>query len=364
MNILITGGAGFIGFHLAKRLMSSTQHNVVMVDNINSYYDTQLKFDRLLQLGIDVSADSKTNSYQEPREIKSTISDKVVFYHSDICHYDNLTKIAEKHNIEFVFNLAAQAGVRYAQKNPQQYIQSNILGFFNIMELCKTYNLRLMYASSSSVYGLNGKMPFSESDATLHPVSLYAATKISNEVIAHSYASTAGVSSIGLRFFTVYGEYGRPDMALYSFTKNIIEGKPIQLFNNGNVSRDFTYISDIINIIEQIFVNFEKAFEDNPIIKDGQNLTPARSIYNHRVLNIGRNELRTLNEFVTEIENAVGKKAIKEYLDMQTGDVKATYADMTQIKSLFNIEPKISLHEGVANFVAWYREYHSVTVYK
>jgi UDP-glucuronate 4-epimerase len=333
MKILITGAAGFIGFHLCKEFLLKG-HEVVGVDNINDYYDPSLKHARISQIPV------KNFSF-----IKANISS-----------IKDLEDIFSEHNIEYVVNLAAQAGVRYSISHPQAYIQSNLVGFGNILEMCRNYKVKhLIFASSSSIYGLNSTMPFSTNDSADHPVSLYAATKKSNELMAHSYAHLYDLPVTGLRFFTVYGPWGRPDMAYFLFTKAILEQQPIKVFNQGLMKRDFTYIDDIIFGITSLL--------DLPPTKnlDWNSLVPAlgSSSAPYAIYNIGNNQPVELNEFIAAIESAVGKKAIREYLPMQPGDVKETFADIGPLNRKIGFKPTTSIQEGMQNFVQWYTSYYS-----
>lgn len=321
-RIIITGGAGFIGFHLARKLLQNGV-NVIAVDNINDYYDTKLKEDRLNIL-------TKYNGFS--------------FIKEDISNKEGVNKIFHDNEPDIVINLAAQAGVRYSFENPDSYIKSNIIGFFNILEACKNSKIEhLIFASSSSVYGANKKTPFSTNDKTDCPISLYAATKKANEALAYSYSNSFGLATTGLRFFTVYGPYGRPDMAYFSFTNNIIDGKPIKVFNSGNLSRDFTYIDDIVEGIIRIIPNSPKEDINNTKFK---------------VYNIGNNQPVKLLDFINTLEKHIGKVAEKEFVEMQRGDVYTTYADITEIMNDFGFRPSTSIDEGIMKFIAWYKEYY------
>jgi UDP-glucuronate 4-epimerase len=323
-GILITGSAGFIGFHLAKRLLEEG-YTVIGFDNLNDYYDVSLKESRLEIL----------KGYDRFTFIKGDLADKA-----------EVDSVFNTYHPDIIVNLAAQAGVRYSIENPEAYIQSNIVGFFNILEACRHNEVEhLVYASSSSVYGANKKIPFSTEDKVDKPVSLYAATKKSNELMAYTYSHLYGLPATGLRFFTVYGPYGRPDMAYFSFTKAILEGKPIKVFNNGDMYRDFTYIDDIVTGI----VNVMKS----PPIKD-ENGVP------HKLYNIGNNKPEKLMDFIQTLEQCLGKEAIKEYYPMQPGDVYQTYADVTDLMNDFDFKPDTPISIGLAKFVEWYREYYEV----
>ncbi|MBX9993185.1 NAD-dependent epimerase [Priestia aryabhattai] len=317
---LITGAAGFIGMHLSIRLLKAGC-TVVGLDNINDYYDVNLKHSRL----------SILRDYGN-----------FIFHKADLTDKNYLENIFKEQKINIVVNLAAQAGVRYSIENPDAYIQSNIVGFANILEMCRHYKVdHLLYASSSSVYGANKKIPFSIEDQVDNPVSLYAATKKSNELMAHTYSHLYKVPTTGLRFFTVYGPYGRPDMAYFSFTKAIMEDKPIKVFNNGDMYRDFTYIDDIVDGITKLVEN-SKALDENT--KD----------LPYKIYNIGNNKPEKLMDFINAIEQAVGKEAIKEYHPMQPGDVYQTYADVDNLIEDIGFQPDTPLQRGIADFVSWY----------
>jgi len=332
MKVLVTGAAGFIGFHVSKYLMKRGDE-VVGIDNINDYYDPNIKLGRL-----DMLREFDTFAFE-----KMDISDKEAM--------ENLFK---SHQFDAVINLAAQAGVRYSLENPHVYMESNIVGFLNILEGVRHHKINhLVYASSSSVYGANTLQPFSEHHNIDHPVSLYAASKKANELMAHSYSHLYNMKTTGLRFFTVYGPWGRPDMALFLFAKGILEGKPINIFNNGDMIRDFTYIDDIVEGIVRVM---DKPPSGNPDW-DGDKPDPATSYTNYRVFNIGNNSPVKLMDFVEAIENAVGKKAIKNFMPMQPGDVPSTCADVSELEKEVGFKPATSIQQGIDNFVAWYREY-------
>lgn len=344
--LLVTGSAGFIGMHVVLRA-AEMGYKVVGVDDLNGYYDVSLKLARLDKQGID-----STNI--EPGKLiwgKSGIG----FIHGGIDDLHLVKRIFSEFEVDVVVHLAAQAGVRYSIDNPEVYIRSNIDGFFNIIEACRNNEVEhLVYASSSSVYGLNRSVPFKVTDHVDHPISLYAATKKSNELMAHTYSHLFGIPTTGLRFFTVYGPWGRPDMALFKFTRNILEDKPIDVYNEGNMSRDFTYIDDIVEGIMRVM-------EKPPKLQTTRELTndPSTSTAPYRVCNIGRNEPVRLEEFIDAIEKAIGKKAVKNYMEIQPGDVEQTYADVTQLVNLTGYSPKVNVEAGVAKFVDWYREYHN-----
>lgn len=335
MKILVTGAAGFIGMHLCKKLID-LNYLVIGLDNINSYYDTSLKYARLNELGI-----AKQDIYYN-RLISS--NDNFNFIELDLTDAGNLIALFAKENFDIVINLAAQAGVRYSITNPKDYISSNIDGFFNLLEACRTFPPKhLIYASSSSVYGNHNDGPFKTSHNTDRPISLYAATKKTNELMAYTYAQLYNIPSTGLRFFTVYGPWGRPDMAYFSFTANIIEHKNIALYNNGDLKRDFTYIDDITESIERLI----------PLIPQTQNGEVP-----YRLLNIGNEKPIEVKKFVEILENHLGRKAIIDYKPMQPGDVMLTYADTTEIEHLTNFKPNTPLEHGLKNFVSWYTNYY------
>jgi UDP-glucuronate 4-epimerase len=348
MKVLVTGAAGFIGFHLCLALLKRGDE-VIGLDNINDYYDPSLKRDRLKELGITNIVDSQTvtsASYPSFRFIKIGVDEK-----------EALFSLFQENNFDAVVNLAAQAGVRYSLINPDAYIRANIVGFLNVLEACRHFPVKhLVYASTSSVYGSNTAMPFSEHQPANHPVSLYAATKKSNELMAHSYSHLYKIPTTGLRFFTVYGPWGRPDMALFVFTKAIINGEPIQVFNQGKMQRDFTYIDDIIQGVIKVL--------DNPASPDsawkGADPDPATSYAPYRIYNIGNNQPAELIEFIEAIETALGKKGIKDFLPMQPGDVPATHADITTLSADRGYSPQFSVQQGVRHFITWYKDYFKV----
>ena len=341
MKILVTGAAGFIGFHLIKALLEANpkidvvdnEDLIVGIDNINDYYDVGLKQERL--------------------KILSEIStpEKFVFIKLDLADRKGMSDIFSTYQFDTVINLGAQAGVRYSIDNPNAYIDSNVVGFVNILEGCRHHKIKhLIYASSSSVYGMNIKQPFTTADCVDFPISLYAATKKSNELMAHSYSHLYNVPTTGLRFFTVYGPYGRPDMAYFSFTKKILAGEPINVFNNGDMQRDFTYIDDIIKGIIRII--------DKPPAPQYSTVTTATAPY--KIYNIGNNQPVTLRRFITAIEDACGRKAQENLLPMQAGDVPITYADIDELVDDIGFKPETSIEEGIGKFVDWYKQYYSV----
>jgi len=353
MKILITGTAGFIGFHLAKRLLDRGDA-VVGIDNINDYYDVNLKYARLEETGILHSE----LVYGIPQV--SQKYENYTFIKLDLCDKESLESCFKTHQFDAVCNLAAQAGVRYSLTNPDAYIEANIKGFLNILECSRHFKIgHLLYASSSSVYGLNKKMPFSAHDNVDHPVSLYAASKKSNELMAHAYSHLFNLPTTALRFFTVYGPWGRPDMALFLFTKAILEGKPIEVFNNGEMKRDFTYIDDIVEGIVRIF---DKPAQSN-LNWDEKNPDPATSKAPFAVFNIGRGAPVSLLDFVKEIEKQTGITAQKIFLPMQDGDVAETSANVDDLKTMLDYEPSVSVHKGVKNFVKWFTTFYKSDIY-
>ncbi len=349
MKILITGVAGFIGFYLSEYL-ANRGDEIIGLDNINDYYDVSIKYGRLKSLGIEKS-DIEYNKlilsskFRNFSFIKLNLEDK-----------ENIEKLFKKENFDKVINLAAQAGVRYSLINPQAYINSNITGFLSILECCRNYEIKhLTYASSSSVYGLNEKQPFSSKDNVDHPVSLYAASKKSNELMAHTYSHLFGIPTTGLRFFTVYGPWGRPDMALFIFTKAILENRPIDVYNYGKMERDFTYISDIIQGIVKVNDNPPKGNKN----WNSKNPDPSSSKAPYKIYNIGNSKPVELMSFVKTIEEELGIKAHINLLPIQPGDVPATYADVTDIAETLGYKPEVSVKEGIRNFINWYKEFYS-----
>ena len=341
-KILVTGSAGFIGYHLSSRLIS-LGYKVSGLDSVNDYYDTGLKEARIKSL------------IQQAKNATSDHNSNFTFHRLDLIDKDALTELCINEQFDYVIHLAAQAGVRYSLENPQAYVDSNLVGFVNVLEACRNYPPRhFIFASSSSVYGLNSMVPFSTSQNTDHPVSLYAATKKANEVIAHSYAHLFNIHLTGLRFFTVYGPWGRPDMAYFSFTRRIYEGEPIEIFNNGDLMRDFTYIDDIIN---GIIALLDKIPQGNPSF-DPQNPDPSISSAPFRIFNIGNNNPVRLMDFIATLEETIGRKAIKVFKPMQAGDVFATHADIESLADLVEFKPVTSLETGLRFFVDWYRDYY------
>ena len=338
MRILITGAAGFIGFHLCKELIN-LNFEVLGIDNLNNYYPQTLKNDRLKNL-YDLD-NSKTN-WQ--------------FNNISLEQDNQLKESFDLFKPEVVINLAAQAGVRYSLEEPSKYIQSNIVGFMNLLECCKENKIKhFIYASSSSVYGGNKNLPFSESNGANHPVSLYAATKRSNELMAHSYSHLYDLPTTGLRFFTVYGPWGRPDMAYFIFTKSILNGVPIKIFNNGNMQRDFTYIDDVVDAI----INLIEKVPSKQSEFDFRNPNPSISWAPFRIFNIGNSTSIKLMSFIEEIENALDKKATKIFMPIQPGDVEGTEANIDALHEWSGFSPKTSLKEGIKKFIDWYKIYYS-----
>ena len=337
MLVLVTGNAGFIGFHTAKRLLERGD-SVVGIDVVNDYYDPALKRARLQEL--DKVAARSRGSYE--------------FIRADLADRCTLDTCFASHKFDRVIHLAAQAGVRYSLENPRAYVESNIVAFTNLLEACREARApHLVYASTSSVYGANTKMPFNEHDRADHPLQFYAATKRANELMAHSYSHLFRLPTTGLRFFTVYGPWGRPDMALFLFTRNIIAGEPIQLFNNGAHVRDFTYIDDVVDGVLRVSDDIACP---NPNW-DGHHPDPASSNAPFRIFDIGNSQPVTLSDYVDAIEAALGKTAIREFLPMQPGDVPNTFAAVHHIGASIGYRPRVSVREGVAKFVQWYREY-------
>lgn len=338
MKILITGAAGFIGFHLAKALLEKG-HVIIGLDNINDYYDVNLKYARLNELGIARKDAEIFLKVSESEKHKSSFQ----FVRMNLEDRQALPDLFAVNQFDVVVNLAAQAGVRYSIENPNAYIDSNIVGYLNILECCRHHKIKhLLYASSSSVYGENKKVPFSTEDNVDHPISLYAATKKSNELMAHTYSHLYDIPTTGLRFFTVYGPWGRPDMAIYLFADAISKDKTIKVFNKGNMSRDFTYIDDIINGIEILL-------ENPPIKKEDK---PA-----YRISNIGNGNPQSLGDFIKAIEDSFGIEAKKEYVPMQAGDVSQTWADVSELEKL-GYKSSVGIKEGVEQFVIWYKIYN------
>jgi UDP-glucuronate 4-epimerase len=333
-KILVTGAAGFIGFHVSKKLID-LGFEVYGIDNLNAYYDVRLKLDRLKELGIDIQSEL----FMRQQEVKSGSNESFRFSQMDLVDEHRLDHLFLKEKFDAVINLAAQAGVRYSIENPKAYIQANVVGFMNILEACRSNQIKhLIYASSSSVYGNQQKVPFSEKDRVDHPISLYAATKKSNELMAHVYSHLYGLKTTGLRFFTVYGPWGRPDMAPFLFTKAILSETPIKVFNNGDLMRDFTYIEDIVKGIIEVLIT-DKIQE------------------NYNIYNIGNNTPVKLLDFIQAVELACNKKAQLDFYPMQDGDVYQTFADIEDLKAVTGYIPKVKINEGIQEFVNWYKAY-------
>lgn len=335
MKVLITGTAGFIGSTLAIKLLERGDE-IIGIDNLNDYYDVNLKKARL----------ARVSAFDSFTDVRANIEDK-----------QHIAQIFKEHKPDRVVNLAAQAGVRYSLENPHAYIDANIQGHMNILEGCRHNDVQhLVYASSSSVYGANTKMPFCVHDNIDHPVSLYAATKKANELMAHTYSHLFGLPTTGLRFFTVYGPWGRPDMSMFLFTKNIIEGKPIDVFNHGKHQRDFTYIDDIVEGVTRTLDNIAQPNPD----WNGDNPDPASSASPYKIYNIGNNQPTQLMRYIEIIEECVGKKAIKNFLPLQAGDVPATYANVQALLDDVGFKPTTPIETGIENFVRWYKDFYKV----
>ncbi len=338
MKILITGTAGFIGFHLVEKLVKHENTEIVGIDNINDYYDVSLKYARLAKCGID------KDSVGDNTLITSSVYPNYKFSKTDISDYQALSDLFRQQQFDVVINMAAQAGVRYSIENPHAYVQSNITGFTNILECCRHNQIKhLIYASSSSVYGMNNSIPFSEDDNVTYPVSFYAATKKSNELMAHTYSHLFQLPTTGVRLFTVYGPWGRPDMAPMLFAKAIYDKKPIKVFNHGNMLRDFTYVDDIAAGIIKLIDKLPDEGSEQPFYK---------------IFNIGNSTPVKLINFITTLEEAIGKQAILEMLPMQPGDVEVTYADTAKLEKAVGYKPSTSLSEGINSFIDWYKLYY------
>ncbi len=339
MKVLITGNAGFIGFHIAKKLIQEGI-SVIGYDNVNNYYDKSLKLNRLSIL----------------EKIAAKNKSEYKFISSDLTNLNDLKTCFKNFRPSIVINLAAQAGVRYSLENPKAYIDSNISGFANLLECSREFKVKhFIFASSSSVYGGNKLIPFSESHSVDHPVSLYAATKKSNEVMSHAYSHLFDIPITGLRFFTVYGPWGRPDMALFLFTKSILNGKPIKIFNNGNMKRDFTYIDDITESLYRLINKPPKSSNSF----DKENPDPSQSWAPFQLFNIGNSKPVNLIDFIVEIEKKLGIEAIKEYHPMQNGDVEITYAETSKLENYIKYKPKTSIKKGISEFIDWYKDFYN-----
>ena len=335
MNIIVTGAAGFIGMHVSKKLLDDG-HNVTGIDNLNTYYDQTLKQNRL-------------NSLSHYKNF--------IFYKQDIADKDTIMEIFLEANAECVINLAAQAGVRYSLIDPDTYGSSNLVGFLNILEACRNYKVsHLIYASSSSIYGSNEEKPFKETHNTDHPISLYGATKKANEIMAHSYSHLFKIPTTGLRFFTVYGPWGRPDMALFKFTKAILENKPVDIYNHGNMVRDFTYIDDVVHAVTKL-VNIPATTSTN---YNTQKPDASTSNSPWRIFNIGNGKPTHLMDYISAIEKALGKEAKKNFLPMQKGEVLETFSDTQSLENWTGLKPGTSVMQGVENFVEWYLSYYKI----
>lgn len=340
-RILVTGGAGFIGFHLVKRIVGKYS-KIIIVDDLNSYYQVDLKLDRLRELGIILENDNPTESN----------CSRIIFYKGSISDYYFLDKIFEIEKPTLILNLAAQAGVRYSIENPRVYIDTNVLGFNNILEMAKKYSIKnILYASSSSVYGLNSNYPLKEDHQTDMPASLYGVTKKTNELMAHSYSNLFKINTVGLRFFTVYGPYGRPDMALFLFVKSILNNEPIDLFNNGDMIRDFTFVEDIVISIEKLTESLLNDTINSSLGNYNKEITCE-------VFNIGSQNPIGLINYLNEIETALDKKAIINLLPMQKGDVKKTFSDSNKLHKVVGFKPETSITDGVKAFIDWYKAYY------
>ena len=338
-KILVTGSAGFIGFHLCKRILKEN-FDVIGFDNINNYYSTELKLSRLKIL----------------KDYSESSLGKFTFIKGELEKYNDLEKVFKIFQPKIIIHLATQAGVGYSIENPHSYINSNLVGFANILEICRRNNVyNLIYASSSSVYGGYTNLPFSEKNPVEHPVSLYAATKKSNELMAHSYSHLYGIPSTGIRFFTVYGPWGRPDMAPMIFTKSILNGEKIKIFNNGDMYRDFTYIDDVV---ENLYLLVKKPAKPNKEFNLSKPVSSS-SWAPYQILNLGNSQKIKLIEFINCLEEVLDKKALKEYLPMQDGDVKATLSSSEEIEKITNFKPKTKLKDGLNSFVKWYKDYYS-----
>ena len=352
MKILITGSAGFIGYHLTRHFCKKGDA-IVGIDNINDYYDVSLKYARLAETGIS----GKAEEWHTP--VQSSRFPNYTFVRMNLEDRRQLMQLFEREKFDKVCHLAAQAGVRYSLENPHAYISSNIEGFLNILEGCRHNKIQhLVYASSSSVYGSNTKIPFSTNDNVDHPISLYAATKKSNELMAHTYSHLYNLPTTGLRFFTVYGPWGRPDMALFKFTKAILEDNPIQVFNNGDMIRDFTYIDDIVEGVTRVLENPPSTLDQFSSSNDGgSNDKSGELAAPYKIYNIGNSSPVQLLDYISAIENTLGKTAIKEFLPMQPGDVPRTVADVTDLTENFGYKPDTPVQTGISKFVEWYSRY-------
>lgn len=345
-KFLVTGAAGFIGFHLVKSLILLNE-KVIGIDNINDYYDPNLKFNRLNEVGIEKS---EINWH---KEVGSRLFPNYSFVRMNLEDSNQLNNLCEKEQFDYIIHLAAQAGVRYSLENPSVYVQSNLVGFGNILEASRMFNIKhLIYASSSSVYGMNIKIPFSIDDNVDYPISLYAATKKANELMAHTYSHLYKIPTTGLRFFTVYGPWGRPDMAYFDFSKNITNGKEIVVYNNGKMKRDFTFISDIIEGILEVIKTI-------PSSQKSQINHVSSSLAPYRILNLGNNKPVNLLDFISTLEAALGKKAIIKFAELQKGDVLETWAELSLTQKEIKYNPKVEIDQGLVSFSNWFKNYYS-----
>ena len=346
---LVTGAAGFIGFHMVMKLLKN-DFLVYGIDNLNDYYDVNLKISRLMECGVDHSLVS------DDIPVRSSLYSGYTFQKSDITNHVLISNLFSKENFDYVIHLAAQPGVRYSIINPKAYTHSNIDGFLSILEACRNNRIRhLLFASTSSVYGLNSSLPYDESLTTDHPISLYAATKKANEVMAHSYSHLYGVPTTGMRFFTVYGPWSRPDMAMFLFAESIVNDKPIQVFNGGKMIRDFTFIDDIIESMYRLAFVIPKRDDYWNSCEPGL----GSSLAPYSIYNIGNNNAVELLDYIAALELSLGKKAIKDFIDLQSGDVLATYANTTKLVNAINFKPNTDIGVGVQRFVDWYRKYYN-----
>ncbi len=348
-RILITGTAGFIGYHLVKTLLKG-EFEIIGLDSINDYYETGLKYGRLSETGIE------PGKIRYNRMVSSTLSDRYRFIRLNLEDKENILKLFKRQKFDVVVNLAAQAGVRYSFTNPDAYVGSNLEGFLNILEACRHHPVEhLVFASTSSVYGLNSKMPFSVHQNTDHPVSLYAASKKSNEMMAHSYSHLFRIPVTGLRFFTVYGPWGRPDMALFIFVRNILENKPINVHNEGRMERDFTYVDDIVEGVRRVMGKIPEPASPDRLMHD-----PSVSTAPYRIYNIGNSHPVNLMEFIHAIEDTLGMKARMNMIPIQPGEVEKTWADVQELTGNFDYSPSTPVQTGVKKFIDWYRVYYRV----
>lgn len=351
-KILITGSAGFIGFHLVNRLLLEKQFEIIGLDIINEYYDIELKYKRLNEHGVD----ARNLGIRDA--IVSTKFSNYKFLKADLADHEFIVEYMKKEKFDYVVNLAAQAGVRYSIENPKAYIHSNVDGFLSILEGCRYSSVKhLVYASTSSVYGLNSQTPLSEKQPAQHPISLYAATKKSNELMAHTYSHLFNFPTTGLRFFTVYGPWGRPDMAIFLFSDAIINSKPINVFNHGQMVRDFTYIDDIVESIFKIILKPVSANEN----WSGQKPQSESSSAPYRIFNIGNKTPVELNKYIELLEKEFDKKAIKQFIDIQPGDMTITHADTTLLEQYINFTPQTSVESGIKQFVKWYKLFYKLS---